>query len=110
MTNLEALRSLCNAIANTFYPDENTLSLTLFNEGINADDAATPKDAKIFRCAVALVNGYVESSRTENGVSTAVTADALEKSLNYWCNYYGLDASEELSTFLRIIEDGSNLW
>jgi len=44
MTNIEALRTLCNAIANTFYPDDATLKFALFNEGINADADATPKD------------------------------------------------------------------
>lgn len=110
MTNLAALKSLCNAIANTFYPDESTLELALFNAEIDPEAAATPKDAKIFRVAVALIRGYVESSRTENGVSTSVMQDAVEKSLVCWCNYYGLNADEELGDFLRVIEDGSNIW
>lgn len=110
MTNLSALRSLCNAIANTFYPDDSTLELALFNAEIQSEANATPKDPQIFRVAVALVRGYVESSRTENGVSTSVMQDAVEKSLNYWCNYYGLDADEELSDQLRTIEGISNIW
>lgn len=111
MTNLEALRRLCNAIANTFYPDDATLELVLFNEGINASDDATPKDVTIFRLAVSLIMGYVESTRTENGVSTSVREDAIEDSIKYWCGIYGLDADEVLSDdALRIIEDGSHLW
>lgn len=110
MTNLSALRSLCNAIANTFYPDDSTLELALFNAEIQSEANATPKDPQIFRVAVALIRGYVESSRTENGVSTSVMQDAVEKSLNYWCNYYGLDADEELSDQLRTIEGISNIW
>lgn len=110
MTNLAALSSLCNAIANTFYPDDNTLQLALFNAEIDPDASATPKDPEIFRVAVPLIKGYVEASRTENGVSTSVMQDAVEKSLMYWCNIYGLNAEEELGNTLRIIEDGSQCW
>lgn len=110
MTNLRALSSLCNAIANTFYPDKCTMEMVLFNEGIEADADAQPKDANIFRCAVRLIYGYIESSRSENGLTTAVREDAIKESLLYWCNYYGLDAEEELSDYVRVIENGSNLW
>ena len=67
--NLTATRSLCNAIANTFYPDNATIEFALFNEGIDAKAEATPKDPMIFRVAARLVIGYVENSRPENGVS-----------------------------------------
>lgn len=110
MKNAAALRSLCNAIANTFYPDNDTIDFALFNEGINPQAEATPRDEKIFRVAVSLVLGYVEGSRTENGVSTSIMADAVEESIKYWCNIYGLDAEEILSDYLRVIEDGTHLW
>lgn len=110
MKNAAALRNLCNAIANTFYPDNATIELALFNEGIESQAEATPKDPKIFRIAVSLVMGYVEGSRSENGVSTTVLQDAVEKSIRYWCNIYGLDADEVLSDYLRVMEDGSKLW
>lgn len=110
MKNAVALRSLCNAIANTFYPDNATIDLALFNEGIDPQADATPKDAAIFRVAVSLVMGYVESSRSENGISTSVREDAVKDSIRYWCNIYDLDADEVLSDYLRTIEDGSNIW
>lgn len=110
MKNSEALKRLCNAIANTFYPDDSTIELALFNEGIEATADATPKDPAIFRVAIALVKGYVEGSRTENGVSTSVLQDSIKESIKYWCNIYGLDADEILSDYLRVMEDGSNLW
>lgn len=110
MKNAAALRNLCNAIANTFYPDNATIELALFNEGIEPQAEAIPKDPKIFRIAVSLVMGYVEGSRSENGVSTTVLQDAAEKSIRYWCNIYGLDADEVLSDYLRVMEDGSKLW
>lgn len=110
MTNIAALYSLCNAIANTFYPDENTLKVALFNAEIDPDADAIPKDPSLFRVAVALVKGYVEASRTENGVSTSVMQEAVDKSLNWWCNYYGLDAEEELGDSLTGIDDISSNW
>lgn len=111
LTNLSALRSLCNAIANTFYPDEQTLRLALFNEGMDAVEDATPKDVRILRIAVRLVLGYVEGSRTENGVSTSVREDAVKNSIKAWCSEYGVDADEILSdSSLRTIENGTNLW
>lgn len=110
MKNLEALSTLCTSIANTFYPDSAVLRLALFNEGVDAEEEAQPKDATIFRCAVRLVIGYVEASRSEGSVSTSVMQDAVDKSLQYWCNYYGLDAEEELSGYKRTISDATNLW
>lgn len=110
MTNRAALYNLCNAIANTFYPDESTMNVALFNAEIDPEATATPKDPQIFRVAVALVRGYVEASRTENGVSTSVMQEAVDKSLNWWCNYYGLDAEEELGDTLNIIDDMSSNW
>ena len=110
MTNIEALRNLCNAIANTFYPDDATLEFALFNEGIDVNAAATPKDESIFRVAVGLVRGYIESSRSENGISTAVMQDAVEKSLMYWCNMYGVDAEDVIADCMRVIDDASNLY
>ncbi len=110
MTNCEALRQLCNAIANTFYPDDATLEFALFNEGIDANATATPKDVTIFRVAVGMVRGYVESSRSENGVSTSVMQDAVQKSLMYWCNVYGVDADDVIADFIKVIDDVSNLY
>ena len=110
MNNLKALSSLCNAIANTFYPDNSTIELVLFNEGIDPQAEATPKDETLFRVAIRLATGYVESSRSATGVSTSVREDAIKESIKYWCNIYGLDAEDFIPESLRTIEDGSNLW
>ena len=110
MDNLTALRNLCNAIVNTFYPDQGTLELVLFNECIDATAAATTKDPSIFKLAVSLVMGYVEGSRNENGVSTSVRDEAVKESIKYWCNIYDLDADEVLSDYVRVIEDGTHRW
>ncbi len=110
MKNSEALKRLCNAIANTFYPDDSTIELALFNEGIDSEGNATPKDPQIFRIAISLVKGYVEGSRSENGVSTSVLTDAVKESILYWCNIYGVDAEEVIGDSLRVMEDGTHLW
>ena len=87
------------------------MEVVLFNDGIDPEGEATPKDPAIFRAAVKLIYGYVESSRTENGVSTSVMEDAVKESLAFWCNIYGLDAEEELSDdSLRVVRDGTSLW
>lgn len=111
MTNLEATSRICNAIANTFYPDKATVEFALFNAKIDASAEAMPKDANIFRVAVRLIKGYVESSRSEGGLSTSVMSeDALKSSLASWCTDYGLDAEDELADYFRVIDDGSKLW
>lgn len=109
MDNLSALKGLCNAICNTFYPDVATAELMLFNEGINATKEASPKDATLLKVAITLVRGYVESSRTENGVSTSVDSAKVDKNIKFWCNEYGLDA-EDYMLSVKSIEDGSNRW
>lgn len=110
MTNSEALKRLCNAIANTFYPDDSTISLVLFNEGIEAEAEASPKDEAIFRLAVSLVFGYVEGSRSENGITTSVLREAVKESIKYWCNLYGFDADDILADYVKVIRNGSNMW
>ena len=110
MNNLNATRSLCNAIANTFYPDNSTIELALFNEGIDANADATPKDVKILKVAASLCIGYVEASRSEGSVSTSVREDAVKDSIKYWANIYGADAAEVLGDSVSVIEDGTHLW
>lgn len=111
MNNLNAVKSLCNAIVSSFHPDSNAIGLVLMNGGIDPEAEAVPKDPEVFRAALALVMGYVESSRSESGLSVSVMGeDAIKSSLAYWCNLYGLDAAEELAGYVRTIEDGSNLW
>jgi len=110
MTNIEVLKRTCNAIANTFYPDTRTSELVLFNAGLNPEDEAAAKDPVLLRLAVKMVLGYVESSRNENGISTAVREDAIKKSIAAWCDEYGVDAAELLGGSQTVIEDISNMW
>lgn len=109
MDNLSALRGLCNAICSPFYPDRPAMEMMLFNEGIDAAAEATPKDETLLRVAIRLVRGFVESSRSENGVSVSVDTDKVDENIALWCNEYGIDADEFL-TSLKTIEDGSDRW
>lgn len=109
MDNKSALRGLCNALCNTFYPDTSTIEVVLFNEGVQASDDAKPKDAQLLKLAIRLVLGYCESSRTENGVSTSVDRDAVKRNITTWCDDYGLDADDYVPG-LKVVEDGTNLW
>jgi hypothetical protein len=109
MDNLSALKSLCNAICSAFYPDRATLEMMLFNEGIDGEGTATPKDATLLRVAIRLVKGFVESSRSENGVSVAVDADKVDQNIAMWCSEYGIDA-DDYTTSMIVIDDGSSRW
>ena len=109
MDNLTALRGLCNAICSTFYPDTSTMSLLLYNEGINATDNAVPKDVTLLKLAIKLVQGYIESSRSEGGVSVGIDTKKVDDNIRRWCDDYGLDADDYL-TSLKTIENGSNRW
>ena len=90
MTNLDATKSLCNAIVNTFYPDNATVRFVLASRGISPDGEATPTDKELF--------------------CTAVREDAIRNSIKYWCGVYGVDADEVLGGEATIIEDGTHLW
>lgn len=111
MTNIAALKSLCNAICSTFYPDEAALEIALFNMDIDPQAQAVPKDAEIFRTAVRLVTGYVEGSRSEGGVSASVRSEeAIRQSISIWCGFYGLEAEDVLAGCGTTIENATDLW
>lgn len=108
MTNLEALKATCNAICNTFYPDNSTLKLMLFNEGVNPELNATPKDVTIVKIAIKMAMGFVESGKSIGGVSTSNLENAVNNSISKWCTEYGLNASEFIN--ITKITNGSNRW
>lgn len=109
MTNSEALRAQCKLICNTCYVDTDVLSLALLNADISADDTATPNDPAIIRTAILIVKGWVETSRSENGISAAIDMPSLENNIKYWCAKAGLDASEFVDGLISL-ESGSDLW
>lgn len=111
MTNKDTIRNLCTAVASSFYPDMAVVETTASTMGLNPDDEAVRKDPLVFRCVVLLVRGYIEGSRSENGISVSVRSEeAIKQSLLLWCGQYDLDPEQELGDFVRKIQDGSSMW
>lgn len=80
----------------------------LFNNKIEPTEVAEPKDVKLLKLAIKLVQGYVENSRSENGVSYAVNQDRVNQNIAQWCSDYGISADDVIVG--RTIINGSNLW
>jgi hypothetical protein len=111
MTNLQATKALCNAIASSFFPDDSAVEIMLVNKGIEADAEYIAGNADVLRVSISLVMGYVEGSRSEGGVSVSVRSEeAIKNSIRYYCGVYGLDFDEEMAGYVRTIKDGTNLW
>lgn len=92
MKNVDTIRNLCTAIANTYYPDNGSIEVVMLNEGVDGEAESTPKDPIILKCAITLVKGYIEGSSSQNGISTSVRSqEAIEKSIRYYCGVYGVD-------------------
>ena len=110
-TNLEALKARCKVICNTCYVDTDAAVDVLMREGLEPDETAND-DRTITKCAIIIVKGWVETSRTDNGISAAINHDAIKKSIVFWCNQCSpaLDASEFIGEELTTIADGSSLW
>lgn len=109
MTNSEALRAQCKLICNTCYVDNDVLQLVLNNAGMEADGTATANDPEIVRQAILIVKGWIETSRSENGISVSIDTDAVKNNILFWCNQAGLDASEFVDDMVTL-ENGSDLW
>lgn len=108
-TNLEALKARCKVICNTCYVDTDVAEDMLLREGLAPTDNDVD-ESTITKCAIIIVKGWVETSRTDNGITASVNYDAVKKSIAFWCKQCGLDASEFLDEDLTTIEDGSHLW
>lgn len=109
MDNLTATSYLCTAICSSFYPDDRAVEIAIFNANMLATDEAIPRDPNIFKIAVSLVRGYVESSRSEGGVSVGVSRNAVEDAIKAWAKDYGVD-EEEIALKPKTIENGSLMW
>ncbi|MBO7287319.1 MAG: hypothetical protein J6U85_03710 [Bacteroidales bacterium] len=109
MTNLEALKAQCKLICNTCYVDNDVALLSLFNAGIDATAEATANNPDIISTAILIVKGWVETSRSESGISVSVDIDNVKKSIMFWCNKAGLNASEYVDDIV-VVDNGSNLW
>lgn len=107
----EAVRAKCKLICNTCYVDDDVLNDILLDHGFEPDDEAqSENNAAIMECAILIVKGWVETSRSEGGISTSIDMESVKKNILFWCGRCGLDASEYLSDELSVIQDGSKLW
>ena len=109
-TNLEALRAKCKLICNTCYADDDVLVDVLCDSGLAPDDAATSGDVRLAECAAIVVAGWVETQRSEGGMSVGISRNAVVSSLVAWCERFGLDASKYLSDSMTVVQDGSNMY
>lgn len=109
MTNLEALKAQCKLICNTCYVDDDVARLMLNNAQLNADEEASANDPNIVAAAILIVKGWVETSRSENGISVSTDVNKIRKNILYWCTKAGLDASEYADDIV-VIDNGSDLW
>ena len=109
-TNLEALRAKCKLICDTCYVDDDVLIDVLFDAGIDPNGTAVPMDVEIVKAAIIVVKGWVESARSEGGINVSINREAVEKNILFWCQRFGLDASEYLSDSMTVIQDGSLIY
>lgn len=110
-SNSEVCRAKCKLICNTCYVDDDVLNDVIVDGGLDPDATYDSADvAKIVQCAILVVKGWVETSRSEGGISTATDTEKVKQNIIFWCNRYGLDASELLSGSLSSIDNGSQLW
>lgn len=109
LTNSEAVRAKCKLICNTCYVDDDVLNATLIDAELQPTGIATPNSPKIVECAILIVKGWVETSRSEGGISASIDKDKLEQNILFWCNRAGLDASEFLDS-LVVVENASDRW
>ena len=111
MTNSTAVKSLCTAMASAFYPDDTSVNISLINAEIDGNAEYKPRDIEIFRISLSLVIGYIESSRSEGGISVSVREKDIINSIRYHCGIYGLNYADEIDSLgLSTIENGSELW
>lgn len=109
MTNLEALKAQCKLICNTCYVDNDVALLVLQSAGLDADSASSANNPDLIRAAIQIVKGWVETSRSEGGISVSANAENIRKSIKYWCGVAGIDASEYVDD-MTVTENGSDWW
>ena len=108
-TNLEALKAKCNVICNTCYVDDAAAIDTLEDAGLVETETAVPNDPKIVECAILIVKGWVETSRSENGISVATDVAQVNRNILFWCKQAGLDATKYVDG-LTVLDDISDMW
>ena len=81
MNNLEALKAQCKLICNTCYIDDDVARLVLQNAGLDAEGAPSANDPDIVSAAILVVKGWIETSRSENGISVSVDISGIKKNM-----------------------------
>ena len=109
MTNSEVLRAQCKLICDTCYVDSDVVSLALLNAGVDGEATATANDPVIIRAALSIVRGWVETGRSEGGISVSVDVASVKRSMAYWCGVAGIDVSEFVDGTVTL-ENGTELW
>ena len=107
--NLEALKAQCKLICNTCYVDDDVARLVLQNAGLDAESEPSANNPDIIRAAILVVRGWIETSRSENGISASANVEGVKRSIMFWCGKAGLDTSEYVDD-LVVIDNGSNMW
>jgi hypothetical protein len=116
MTNLKTLRSRCKLICSTCYPDRDVLEAELYAHMLVPDQEYDMNfDRTMMICALNIVSGWVETSRSEGGsrshggISVSTDIEATKRNMRYWIRRYDFDATdfglEESS-----IDNGSDCW
>ena len=77
-TNLETLKARCKLICNTCYVDSDVAEDMLLQEGLDPVSGGGD-DTTITKCAIVIVKGWVETSRSEGGISASINHDAIKK-------------------------------
>jgi hypothetical protein len=80
----------------------------LFDEGIDPNEKAEPRDVNLIKVALRLVGGFVETSRGEGSDSVSTKWEAVKANIIRVCGEYGLDASDYIE--VSSISDASHLW
>ncbi len=109
MTNLEALKAQCKLICNTCYVDSDVLRYSLETAGYYSEGDFTPGDKNLIPLAIVIVKGWVETSRSESGISVSIDMETLQNNIIYWCGVAGLDASDYVDGIVAV-ESGTDLW
>ena len=105
-----ALRAICKAICNTCYVDDDVLRVMLLsNKDVDPESEIFDLTPDLVEIALTIVRGWVETSRSEGGVSVSSSTEQLNDNITFWCNKYGLEAENYLIN-VKVVENGSNMW
>jgi hypothetical protein len=99
---------MCTSIASTFYADRGVMELAITNAGIDINAEYAANDINLLKCALELVQGFVNTLQIEGDVHNNTNWDAVKANIIRISNKYGLDPSEYIT--LSSVEDASVKW